>query len=352
MALASATGDTRLEARALIEREFYKTFTGSEDVTRTIPEVTARAIPVLEEAGDNLGLARAWRLRSELDIRAAHWGARSEALDRALDYAREAGDLREVAFLVAQLAQSFYFGPTPVEEAIERCEQFLNDVTGDPALEAAIGSTLAGLHAMRGDFDEARQLWAKAHRLYDALGLGFRRAGRSYIPAWIETLAGDYDAAERELRWGYETLEQMGAEGQQGTIAAFLAEVVYKQERDAEAERLTRISEQLIASDDLVPQVLSRSVRAKVFARRGDLELAEELAREACSLTEDTDFPELKASTSLDLAEVLEFAGKLDQANEHVGHAKEIYERKGNVVAAAQTELRSAHPTRSGGRNG
>ena len=81
---------------------------------------------------------------------------------------------------------------------------------------------------MRGDFDEARRLWAEAHKLYELLGFGFRRAVRSLIPASIETLAGDHDAAERELRWGYETLERMGAESMQATIGSFLAETVYR----------------------------------------------------------------------------------------------------------------------------
>ncbi|MEK6276290.1 MAG: AAA family ATPase [Actinomycetota bacterium] len=349
VAAASAAGDARLESRALIEREFHKTFAGSEDASLTIPEVTARAIPILEKAGDHLGLARAWRLRSEVDIRAAHWGARAEALERALDHARQAGDLREERFLVALLAQSLYFGPTPVEKAIDRCERFLGDVTEDRSLEAAIGSTLAGLHAMRGDFDEARRLWATAQKLYEVLGLMFRRAARSYIPASIESLAGDYHAAERELRWGYETLERMAERSLRATIAAFLAETVYQQGRYDEAERFTEISEELAAADDLVPHVLWRSVRAKIFARRGEPERGEELAREAASLVEDTDFPDLQASTSLDLAEVLDSAGKADEARLLVARAQELYERKGNVVAAERCELWSAQPIRPGG---
>src|SRR5262245_47201896 len=232
VASAAAAGDARVESRALIEREFYKTFAGSEDATLTIPEVTARAIPILEEAGDHVGLARAWRLRSELEIRALHWGARSEALERALDHARQADDLQEQAFIVGGLAQSLYFGPTPVDDAIDRCAQFLEEGV-EPELEAAIGSTLAGLHAMRGDFDRARELWAAADRLYESLHLSFRRAARSYIPASIETLAGDHAAAERELRSGYETLEQMGEKSLRTTIAAFLAEAIYRQGRDA-----------------------------------------------------------------------------------------------------------------------
>ena len=240
---ASAAGDARLESRALIEREFYKIFAGSEDATLTIPDVTARAIPILEEAGDDLGLARAWRLRSELDIRAAHWGARAETLERALDHARRAGDLREEAMVVAQLAQALYFGPTPVEQAIERCERFLSDFTGDRSLEAAIwqhsGRAARDARRLRRGSSTlgggAQAVRASRARLPDA------RSGRT-SPRSIETLAGDYEAAERELRWGYETLERMGEESAQATIAAFLAETVYEQGRDEEAERLTEIS--------------------------------------------------------------------------------------------------------------
>jgi class 3 adenylate cyclase/tetratricopeptide (TPR) repeat protein len=346
---AREAGDARLESRALIEREFHKTFAGSEDATQTIPEVTARAIPILEEAGDHLGLARAWRLRSELDIRAAQWGARSRSLERALEHARQAGDHREEAILLAGLAQAFYFGPTPVPEAIDRCERFLTAVAGDRSLEAAIGSTLAGLHGMRGEFDEARRLWRGAQEAYEALGLMFRRAARSYIPASIETLAGRYEAAERELRWGYETLERMAEKSLRATIAGFLAEAVYQQGRDDEAERLTEIGEDLAAADDLVPQVLWRSVRAKVLAGRGELERGDELAREAVSLVEDTDFPDLQASTSCDLAEVLVRAGSDEEARHLVARARELFERKGNLVAAERCELGSGrHQTRGG----
>jgi predicted ATPase len=345
---AKAAGDSRLESRALIELEFHKTFAGSEDASLTIPDVTARAIPILEEAGDNLGLARAWRLRSEVAIRAAHWGARADALERALDHARQAGDHREEAILVALLAQSLYHGPTPVEEAIARCEGFLADVTGDRSLEAAIGSTLAGLRAMRGDFDEARGLWAKADKLYEALGLRFRRAVRSHIPAAIETLAGDYDAAEQELRLGYETLESMGEKSVRATIAGFLAEALYQQGRGEEAEGFTVISEELSAADDLVPQVVWRGVRAKILAGSGELARGEELAREAAGLIEHTDFPDLQASTSLALAEVLASAEKSDEATQLVARAKALYEQKGNVVAAERCELWSAQAIRPG----
>ena len=336
---AETAGDAHLEARALIECEFHKVFAGPEDASRTIREVTARVVPILEEAGDHLGLARAWRLRSEVAVRASHWGARAEALERALEHARQAGDVREQATLVALLAVSLYYGPTPVEEAIVRCEAFLTELAGDRSLEAAIGNTLAGLRAMRGDFAEARELWTGARNLYEELGLNVRRAARSVIAAQIETLAGDDEAAEAELHWAYETLARMGEKGARASIAAFLAESIYRQGREDEAAGFTEITEELAADDDLEPQVLWRSVRAKVLAKRGRLEQAVELAREAARLVVDTDFPELQALASLSLAEVLEATGETQEADQLSRRALGIYERKGNVVAARRMAL-------------
>ena len=336
LSAALATDDARLEARALIEREFFKIFAGSQEATSTIPEVTARAIPVLEEAGDDLGLARAWRLRGEVAVLAGHWGARAETLERALEHARLATDEREEATLVGLLVMALYFGPTSVEEAISRCERFLTEVSGQRSIEAAIWSSLAGLVAMRGDFDEARELWAAACNQYEELGLSYRRAVRAVIAADIEALAGDHEAAERELRWGYDTLERMGEKGARAVLAAYLAESLSRRGRDDEAAGFAEIAATLAAADDLVPQVLWRSVRAKVLARGGKLDQAEELAREAAAMVESTDFPDLQAVTSLSLAEVLESTGKTEEAAELIVRAQAIYERKGNVVAVSR----------------
>ena len=341
----AAAGNPELEARVDIEREFHMMFAGSEEVSRTIPEVTARAIPILEEAGDDVGLARAWRLRGEMAGLAAHWGERAEALERAVEHARLAGDLREEATLVAFLAFSLYYGPTPVEEAIARCERFLEEVTGDRSLEAAIENVLAGLRAMLGEFDEARRLWLRASSQYEELGLSFRRAARSLTAAGIEILADNYGAAERELRWAYETLETMGDKGVRAPIAAYLGEVLYAEGRLEEAERFAQIANDLAAADDVVPQALWRGVRARVLATRGELEEAEALGRQAAELVESTDFPDLQATTFLAVAEVLETAGKAEEAQEFVDAAQALYEQKGNLVAARRI-VREANTNR------
>jgi tetratricopeptide (TPR) repeat protein len=332
LSAALATDDARLEARALIEREFFKIF-AAEEATSTIAEVTARAIPVLEEAGDHLGVARAWRLRGEVEVLAGRWGARTEALERALEHARLAADEREEGTLVGLLVMSLYFGPTPVEDAISRCEGFLAELSGERSIEAAVCSALAGLVAMRGDFGEARRLWASASGQYEELGLGYRRAVRSTIAADIETLAGDDEAAERELRRGYDTLASMGEKGARAVLAAYLADCLARRGRDDEAAEFTEIAASLAAADDLVPQVLYRSVRAKILARSGELDQAEELAREAAAMVDSTDFPDLQALTLLSLAEVLEAAAKTEESAKLVDRASRLYEKKGNIVA-------------------
>jgi class 3 adenylate cyclase/tetratricopeptide (TPR) repeat protein len=328
---AKAAGDVRLEMRALIEREFFRIFTAQE-VSSSVPEVTARAIPVLEEAEDHLGLARAWRLRGEVAVLAGHWGARVEAVERALEHARLATDAREEATLVGLLAMALYFGPTPADDAIARCTDLLEEVS-EHTIEAAIWGSLAGLLAMREDFDEARRLWASAGERFEELGLGYRRAVRCTIGADIETLAGNTKAAEQELRRGYETLERMGEKGARVVVAAYLADALCRAGRDDEAAEYADIVAELAAGDDVVPQALCRCVRAKLFARHGEADRAEELAREATAMVEGMDFPDLQALTLLSLAEVLDAARKGDESAEIVARAQALYEKKGNVAA-------------------
>jgi hypothetical protein len=61
---------------------------------------------------------------------------------------------------------------------------------------------------------------------------------------------------------------------------------------------------------------------------------AEQLAREAVSLSEPTDWPNLRADALLSLAEVLSIAGRSHNAWSAAERALAVYEQKGNVVSA------------------
>jgi ATP/maltotriose-dependent transcriptional regulator MalT len=331
---ASAAGDRRLELRTEIERQFFREFTKPEGSADEILGVTDRVIPLLQELDDDLGLSKAWWLRSEADVRACRWGARADALERALEHARRAGDAQEEATIVSLLAQALYYGPTQVEDAIRRCETFLEQAGEERSVLAAMQSTLAGLRAMQGDFAQARRLWSEAEAVYDDLGLRLRRVVRSLIAAEVESLAENVDGAVEGLSAAYDAATEMHARSVSATIAAFLADALCDKQSHAEAERFSEVTEREAGGDDLVAQVLWRSSRARALAERGSGAAADALAREAVRLAEPTDFPDLRARALLAHAAVLAAAGRPAEATELRHRAGALYEGKGNVVAA------------------
>jgi class 3 adenylate cyclase/tetratricopeptide (TPR) repeat protein len=337
LAGAAAAGDKKLELRTLIEREFFRTFTNPESSTEEIIRVAETTIPLLEELQDELGLAKAWWLRSEADAIAGRWAARTEALERALVHAQRASDPREISTIIGLLAGALLYGPTPVPEAIRRCEELSESVRGDVEVRAGIASTLAGLHAMLGQFDEARTLSEEARAIYEELGLRYIRAGvHSFAAGSIELLAGDPAGAVREMRSGYDELERMGERGTRSTLAAFLAQALVERSDYADAIHFSEISEQTAAAADIVPQAVWRNARAAALAQTGDPTGALPLAEEAVSLANGTDFLDLQGNTLLGLAHVLRLAGDAEGAYAAAERARQAFERKGNVVSEAK----------------
>ena len=333
---ARSTGARGSELRATIDAQFLRSFTDPTPAATENARVATLLIPELELLGDELGLARAWWLASESDVIASRWAARGEALERALAHARRAGARDDAGTITSLLAQALYHGPTPAPEAIERCERLLEEAGSDRALVAGLSSALAGLRAMRGEFAAARQLYAAAHALYNELGLRFRGAGRAYIGAQIELLAGDVEAAEAELRRGHDTLVEMGDRSARPVIAGYLADVLLALGRDAEARELVDEVVVTAGADDLVAHVVARSVGARLAARGGDPSAASRLAGEATELAAGTDALEVRAGAVLAAAAVAAVAGRDKEARALRHEAAALYSEKGNVVAVAR----------------
>jgi class 3 adenylate cyclase/tetratricopeptide (TPR) repeat protein len=318
---AEAAGDRRLELRTLIEREFFRAFTHPEESVDDIVAVADRAIPLLEELNDDLGLAKAWWLKSEVHLNAFRWAARTENLERALEHARRAGDAGEQATIAAQLAQAVYYGPAPVPAAIERCERLLREVPPTRSLRASVTGSLAGLRAMQGRFDEARRLQEEAREIWQELGQRFRIAVRSQIAADIETLADRPHEATAVLRWAYNELSAMGAQSVIPPISAFLADALCEEGEFEEAEHFAMLAKERATPVDVVAQVMWRIALSRATADLG-------LAHEAVSLAEDTDSPELQARAYA-------AAGDLEKA-------RLAHESKGNVAAVRRLLARQA----------
>jgi ATP/maltotriose-dependent transcriptional regulator MalT len=201
-------------------------------------------------------------------------------------------------------------------------------------VDASVTMAEATLEAMRGDFEVARALSARSRAVLEELGRPIGVAVARMTTGEVELLAGDAEAAEIEFRAGVETLRAVGERGTLSTVAAYLAEALHLRNEDDEADRYTEVSEEASFPDDVLSQVLWRNARAKIQCRRGELDSAERLAREAAALTERTDDLTMAGSAFATLATVLRAAGHTAEATAASRRAVELFERKGHVVAA------------------
>jgi predicted ATPase/class 3 adenylate cyclase len=337
--LAAAGDDACAAAHVLVQQQFLRLLHVEEGGTEEVARTTALVIPVFERCADDLGLCRARRLEAWLYWNQARAEAAAAAWERAAAHARRAGDRHVRDEILTWVASSLWFGPTPAEEGIRRCEAMREEMRESPESEAAILRHLAGLHAMLGRFRLARRLLATSNAAYADLGLTLN-AATSQNEAVVELLAGNPAVAEESLRAGYHALVDMGERMFLSTTAAFLARAVLEQGRDVEAEELADLSARLAGPSDLLSQILWRGVRARVLTRRAGLKEAEALAREAVTLAEATDFVNHRADALLDLSHVLEASRRDDENVTTAAEALRLYELKGNVVSAATTRLR------------
>ena len=228
----------------------------------------------------------------------------------------------------------------PADQAITLCEGIVGEVGADRSAAAMAERQLASLRAMRGELVEARRACAATRRVLDDLGWAFDAALVSLDSGPIELLGGDPVAAEAELRRDRQALDEMGDRNFIVLTAALLGEALYQQGRFDEAANEVMFSREHAAPDDVAPQILWRQVAAKLAARRGERGDAVALAVAALDLVNETDDPNGQAGALVDLAEVCDLGGAGEQAEQHLRAALALYERKGNLVAAARVSDR------------
>ncbi|MBM2821974.1 MAG: hypothetical protein HW413_720 [Thermoleophilia bacterium] len=333
---ATEEGETRFWADAVVTRLLVRHHVvddlerWSRDVIRELEHV----IPELERVSAHAELAKAWRLLGYVHGSVLRWSEQLDAHRSAIDHARLAGDTRLEARLLAEYTAGLRDGPTKVSDAIRECEEALERDLADRQAEAFILCSLARLHAMEGDFAQARELISRAGRLRDELGANVIVPLTSLQSSRVETLAGDPQAAERDLRRDYEKLSAMGDKYVLPTVAALLARAVCEQDRYADAAELHTTAEELADDDDVETKAVLRCVRARLLAHDGDLAGAEREAREAVEALRRVEAPDLRGDCLVTLAEVLATAVGPDAARAALHEALKLYELKGNLVSA------------------
>jgi DNA-binding SARP family transcriptional activator/tetratricopeptide (TPR) repeat protein len=342
---AKRTGDDAAEARAVAVRWQVRLQIDPNVSFDEAADAIGGTIDRLMELGHERGLAKAWVSLAEVPWLRGQAEASEHALERGLAYARSSGDTRTEALALNMLVGVTLTGPMPVKAAIERCNEVLEETRSEGRVAASALRALAGLHAMEGRFDEAWALMERDRALLRELGLKVVASSSAGVAGLIGLLADDPARAEGELRWGYQILDEIGDRNALATIAAILAEATFVQGRDEETLALTELSADAGAPEDMAIQVQWRGPRAKALARRGELDAAEQLARDAVALAEQSDFLDLHGNALMDLSEVLWIRGRSAEAAAAAESALALFRRKGNRVSATRARKAAKRAT-------
>lgn len=297
----------------------------TEDYASLVP-VAEAAIRYFEEAGDERGLVEAWRVLGAAALVNGRHEEATQMLERAIGYAQRCGAALEERDLLGWLQYNLFNGPTPVKDIL-RWREEKEFRPGVSVIEAALLS-------MDGQTARARDICGRASARLKELGMLLWEIALTEFGWEVEMQAGDYASAERYARRGCELYGEMRSEIGVSLSGGMLADALYEQGRHEEAAEWAEISERKAPDGEIGPGGVRnrwREVQAKVLARRGDYERAEQLAREALTVTGRTDSTGSQADAALALAEVLKLAGRDGDAAAAAARAAELYERKGIV---------------------
>jgi class 3 adenylate cyclase/tetratricopeptide (TPR) repeat protein len=323
LARAEADGDevaAALARTAAANSKVWAAEASADDAER----IAREALPVLEGVGDDEGLARVWATLAVVANTRARFEDWARAGEEALIHSRRAGqpDLHSFGITVA-----LAIGPRPASQALARIDSLLPELhyPGDVLVRGL-------LLVMLGRTEEA---WAIALPAEEQA----RELGHRFEAAWlaeIAIVAGDLPAAAAYLKTACDAMEEIGSTGSLSTTAARLGHVLCRLGRYDEAEAFAEKARRLSDADDVDSQGTWRQALALLQSARGEHATAESLAREALSWAMRSDSPVRLGEVYEDLAEVLEAAGRRDEAIEAWREALDCYERKEIVPYAAR----------------
>jgi class 3 adenylate cyclase/tetratricopeptide (TPR) repeat protein len=336
---ASAAGDDRLVALAELEQIVHEQLGGID--VEAVELAARRVIASASEVGDDVSVARAWRRLSAAHRRAGAYSAGEEAARHALTHAQAAANRQEEARAADALCNCLLYGPTPAPEALDTCHELLAIPARTRTLDASVMGVAAGLEAMLGLLDTARETYGRAAAIFEELGLDLARAALTQIGIPIALAAGEVSEAEREARTGAEILSRFGSASLQSPL---IAEVLYVQGRIEDAASALADS----ASEPL-PEIVQWHVRKGIVETRlaiaqGQPEQAMRTAESAVQLARATEDPTLQGDALAAYADALRHTDRRDEADAAIETARSLYVAKGNVAAAeALAPVRSGH---------
>jgi hypothetical protein len=302
--------------------------------------VVERASQTLHDAGDELGLARAAYLMSDLTWLTGDPVVSYADAERMLAHARRARSGFDAATALIFLAWGLVEGPWPAPEAIARCDALVAAAAGQRAAELNLRGCRAVLMGMTGRYDEARASMAEARAGLAELHLGVIAAYLALLEAIAETLAGDPAAAERAVRDAEAMISESDSRWYLSFIYVDLAHAILAQHRLAEAADAVARIETMSAPCDAEWVIKRHTARALLAAEAGEPERGLEDARAAVAAADSTGLVVCRANAHRTLADLLWATGHTEGAATAAQRALSLDEAKGNAVAAAATRER------------
>ncbi|MEU9335607.1 adenylate/guanylate cyclase domain-containing protein [Streptomyces sp. NPDC048290] len=316
-----------------------------------VAAVAETALPLFTAAHDDQGIARACvRIAQDRQRRGRH-GEAGTLLRRALHHADRAEAEPERALALGAAGISLWRGPTPVGEALARCEQLLTDHgAGRPTVRATLGCPLAVLLALHGRHDEAHARLTEAARLARSLGYAESALFVPLFAAEVASLTGTPDRALDLLDEAARAGHALGATGALPGIARERARLLLDRGEPAEALALPDPRDTALGPAESAD---ADGLRARAHALIGRPDTARACADRASAAADGTDSPLVRGTAALDLALTLRALDLPGEAARAARAAQRCFAAKGHRpgtdrAAALADDSDAAERTREG----
>jgi class 3 adenylate cyclase len=337
-AKVSATSDDPLRAAVMVQRLDSELV--EEDDLDWPAKVHAEidvAIPILEHAGDERGLAAAFFVRGNADWVANRISSAVAAWELAATWARGASDASLEAEALSWIGVAWTFGTTRVDDTVLQLQALSARVAGAAIAEGIVDVALSLSLAIRGDDLEASGVADRARELWREHGLNSYLAHfASQSDAWVARCRGDPEAESLAWQEGLEASRRIDQENE--FLAVNLARLMAARgDADGANQLMDSVAHEAASGNRHVRDVWVET-SAIVAARHGKADEARQACAEIAEIIENTEFVIGAADGWMTIALVDRLLLDMAGCDAAVERALDLYRAKGATALIAQAE--------------
>jgi class 3 adenylate cyclase/tetratricopeptide (TPR) repeat protein len=335
-AIAPSDGEAARAALAARAWETFLRLQHGDDVPDALTE-SERWLTACERDGDDSGAATAL----DLIAKATFWSGRAAEASaiwrRAAARGAAAGDRRSEGEALVWLMISAMYGPLPAVDGLAMCDELTRDAPSAKARAVALIEH-GVFAAMLGNAGLGRDEVARGREALTDLGLELLSALLCQEAAIVEQFAGDAAGAIQVLQAGLTRLVDIGEPGFGSTVAVMLARARCQLGDPDIGDLETRY---LASDEDLNASGEWHATRGLAAALRGDAAQALERTARGIEHALASDFINDQGHRHLDRADALRILGRIDEAREALGAARDAYQRKGATAGITLVQARA-----------